>query len=29
VTMPQRQVVPVDAEAFVIAIAQAARGARS
>lgn len=29
VTTPQRQVVAVDAEAFVIAIAQAARGARS
>lgn len=29
VTTPQRQVVPVDSEAFVAAIAQAARGARS
>jgi hypothetical protein len=29
VTTPQRQVVPVDAEGFVVAIAQAARGART
>jgi hypothetical protein len=29
VTTPQRQVVPVDSEAFVAAIAQAARGSRT